>query len=119
MPHISQFSYLACILRRHLVYGEIPFDLNVDHVAVSNIDARGYRLESFTVPFDLKGKTSGQISVRRHLVYGEIPFVSLRPDGFSHFLVRKRRNFPVPELASVLKPGLGLAASPTAACLLI
>ena len=37
-------------------------DLNVDHIAVSNIDARGYRLESFTVPFDLKGKTSGQIS---------------------------------------------------------
>lgn len=42
--------------------GCVSVDLNVDHVAVSNIDARGYRLESFTVPFDLKGKTSGQIS---------------------------------------------------------
>lgn len=42
--------------------GCVSMDLNVDHIAVSDLDAEGNRLGGFIVPFDLKGKPSGQIS---------------------------------------------------------
>jgi IS605 OrfB family transposase len=42
--------------------GMIGIDCNVDHFAISHINSKGQRVDSWTLPFDLKGKSSGQIT---------------------------------------------------------
>ena len=40
--------------------GCVAIDINVDHFAVSDISQSGKRIETIYIPFDLKGKTTGQ-----------------------------------------------------------
>ncbi|WP_197274824.1 IS200/IS605 family accessory protein TnpB-related protein, partial [Halolactibacillus sp. JCM 19043] len=40
--------------------GMIGVDLNVNHIAVANVNAIGQCVDAFTLPFNLEGKTSGQ-----------------------------------------------------------
>jgi len=42
--------------------GVIGVDCNVDHFAIANINAKGQRISSLTMPFDIQNKTSGQIT---------------------------------------------------------
>ena len=38
----------------------IGVDLNVNHIAVANVNDIGQCVDAFTLPFNLEGKTSGQ-----------------------------------------------------------
>ncbi|GGN71758.1 hypothetical protein GCM10012290_17080 [Halolactibacillus alkaliphilus] len=40
--------------------GMVGVDLNVNHIAVANVNAIGQCVDTCTLPFDLEGKTSGQ-----------------------------------------------------------
>ncbi|MBW8349960.1 IS200/IS605 family accessory protein TnpB-related protein [Bacillus sp. IITD106] len=42
--------------------GVIGVDLNVDHFAVSNVNAIGQLIDSFSIKFDIHHKTSGQLT---------------------------------------------------------
>ena len=40
--------------------GMVGVDLNVNHLAVANVNDIGQCVDAFTLPFNLEGKTSGQ-----------------------------------------------------------
>lgn len=44
------------------VDGVIGVDLNVDHFAISNVNGIGQLIESFSMKFDIHGKTTGQLA---------------------------------------------------------
>ena len=83
-------------------HGAIGVDMNVDHLAVCNIDAAGNLLHAFNLPYELKGMTSEQ----RASVLGDVV------KALTDYAQAEKKNIVIEDLdfsklKSNLKAGIG------------